>query len=81
MAILGLAFVGMLPAPPTPRPPGKRIAASFGWGALVGLVGPIAAALVLVTIVGIPLGLTCSRRSTCSRPSGVTAGYIPVATG
>jgi cytoskeletal protein CcmA (bactofilin family) len=71
MAILGLAFVGMLPrAADTAAAAGKRIAASFGWGALVGLVGPMAAALVLVTIVGIPLGLT--MLSTCSHPSGTS---------
>jgi hypothetical protein len=29
----------------------------LGWGALVGIVGPILGVLVLVTIVGIPLGL------------------------
>jgi cytoskeletal protein CcmA (bactofilin family) len=78
MAILGLAFVGMLPrAADTAAAAGKRIAASFGWGALVGLVGPMVAALVLVTIVGIPLGLTMFSALNVLAPLGyVTAGYI-----
>ena len=78
MAILGLAFVGLLPrAADTAAAAGKRIAASFGWGALVGLVGPMAAALVLVTIVGIPLGLTMLSALNVLAPLGyVTTGYI-----
>jgi len=78
MAILGLAFVGLLPrAADTAAAAGKRIKASFGWGALVGLVGPMAAALVLVTIVGIPLGLTMLSALNVLAPLGyVTAGLI-----
>jgi hypothetical protein len=78
MAILGLAFVGMLPrAADTAAAAGKRIAASFGWGSLVGLVGPMAAALVLVTIVGIPLGLTMLSALNVLAPLGyVTAAFI-----
>jgi hypothetical protein len=35
----------------------RRVWPSLGWGALVGIVGPILGVIVLVTIVGIPLGL------------------------
>ena len=55
MAILGLAFVGLLPrAADTAAAAGKRVAASFGWGALVGIVGPMVAVLVLVTVARHP---------------------------
>ena len=78
MAILGFVFVSLLPrAADTAAAAGKRISASFGWGALVGLVGPMAAALVLVTIVGIPLGLTMFSALNVLAPLGyVTTGYI-----
>lgn len=58
IAILGLLFVLMFPrAAEMSAAAGKRVGASFGWGALVGIVGPLFAALVLVTVVGIPLGV------------------------
>jgi hypothetical protein len=78
MAILGLAFVGMLPrAADTAAAAGRRIAASFGWGALVGVVGPMATALVLVTIVGIPLGLAMLSALNVLAPLGyVTAALV-----
>ena len=58
IAVLGLAFVGLFPrAADTSAAAGRRVAASFGWGALVGIAGPLVAVLVLVTIIGIPLGL------------------------
>jgi len=59
VVVLGLEIVGLLPrAADTAAAAGKRIAASFGWGALVGIVGPFVTVLVLVSILGIPLGLT-----------------------
>ena len=75
MALLGLVFVGLLPrAADTAAAAGKRVAASFGWGALVGIVGPMAAVLVLVTILGIPLGLTMLSALNVLAPIGyVTA--------
>jgi hypothetical protein len=58
VAILGLLFVWLLPrAADATVAAGRRVWPSLGWGALVGIVGPILGVLVLVTIVGIPLGL------------------------
>ena len=58
IAILGLVFVLIFPrAAEMSAAAGKRVGASFGWGLLVGVVGPMLAALILVTIVGIPLGI------------------------
>src|SRR5262249_9435605 len=58
VAILGLLFVLLFPrAADATVAAGRRVWPSFGWGALVGIVGPILGVLVLVTIVGIPLGL------------------------
>ena len=58
IAVLGLVFVLLFPrAAEMSAAAGKRVGASFGWGALVGVVGPFFAALVLVTVVGIPLGV------------------------
>src|SRR5438045_1964639 len=56
MAILGLVFVWLFPrAADTAAAAGKRVAASIGWGALIGIVGPVLAILVLVTVLGLPL--------------------------
>jgi cytoskeletal protein CcmA (bactofilin family) len=58
IAVFGLVFVGLFPrAADTAAAAGKRVGASIGWGVLVGVIGPIVALLVLVTLVGIPLGL------------------------
>jgi cytoskeletal protein CcmA (bactofilin family) len=58
IAVIGLAFVGLFPrAADTATAAGRRVGASIGWGALVGIVGPFVAVLVLVTIVGLPLGI------------------------
>ena len=78
MALLGLVFVGLLPrAADTAAAAGKRIAASFGWGALIGIVGPMAAVLVLVSILGIPLGLTMLSALNVLAPIGyVTTSLI-----
>src|SRR5262245_8318989 len=58
VAILGLMFVLLFPrAADATVAAGRRVWPSLGWGALVGIVGPILGVLVLVTIVGIPLGL------------------------
>jgi hypothetical protein len=71
MAILGLIFVGLFPrAADTAAAAGKRVGGSIGWGALVGIVGPLIAAFVLVTIVGIPLGLTAFSALSVLAPLG-----------
>jgi hypothetical protein len=58
VAILGLLFVLLFPrGADASHEAGRRFWLSLGWGALVGIVGPILAVLVLVTIVGIPLGV------------------------
>src|SRR3954454_12271612 len=59
MAIFGLVFVWLFPrAADTAAAAGKRVGASIGWGALVGIIGPVLAILVLVTVLGLPLGFT-----------------------
>lgn len=58
VAILGLLFVLLFPrAADAAAVAGRRFWPTVGWGALVGIAGPILALLVLVTIVGIPFGL------------------------
>jgi hypothetical protein len=77
-ALLGLVFVGLLPrAADTAAAAGKRVAASFGWGALIGIVGPMVAVLVLVTILGLPLGFTMLSALNVLAPLGyVTAALV-----
>ena len=53
------------------------MAASFGWGALVGIAGPLTALLVVATIVGIPLGLGLLSALSILAPLGyVTTALI-----
>jgi hypothetical protein len=71
IALLGLIFVGAFPrAADTAVAAGRRVGGSIGWGALVGIVGPLIAAFVLVTIVGIPLGLTAFSALSVLAPLG-----------
>jgi hypothetical protein len=78
MAIFGLAFVWLLPrAADTAAAAGKRVAASIGWGALVGIIGPMVAVLVLVTVLGLPLGFTMLSGLNVLAPLGyVTTALI-----
>jgi hypothetical protein len=78
MALLGLLFVWLLPrAADTAAAAGKRIVASIGWGALIGIVGPMVAVLVLVTVLGLPLGFTMLSGLNVLAPLGyVTAALI-----
>jgi len=78
MAVLGFAFVGLLPrAADTAVAAGKRVAASFGWGALIGVAGPLIAVLVLATVLGLPLGFTMLSALNVLAPVGyVTAALI-----
>ncbi|HEY7106959.1 MAG TPA: polymer-forming cytoskeletal protein [Acidimicrobiia bacterium] len=58
VAVLGLVFVLLFPrAVDAAAAAGRRVWPSLGWGALVGIVGPIIGVAVLATIVGIPLGI------------------------
>ena len=76
IAVLGLVFVGLLPrAADTAAAAGKRVAASIGWGVLIGIVGPMLAVLVLVTVLGLPLGFTMLSALNVLAP----VGYVTVA--
>jgi cytoskeletal protein CcmA (bactofilin family) len=77
-ALLGFFFVWLLPrAADTAAAAGQRVGPSFGWGALVGIIGPMVAVLVLVTILGLPLGFTMLSALNVLAPLGyVTAALI-----
>jgi hypothetical protein len=47
-----------------------------GWGALIGIVGPILAVLVLATIIGIPLGLGMFSALNVLAPLGYVASSL-----
>src|SRR5215218_2517235 len=77
IALLGLVFVGLLPrAADTAAAAGKRLGASFGWGALVGVVGPLVAVLVVATVLGLPLGLTMLSALNVLAPLGYVTGCL-----
>ncbi len=78
IAIFGLAFVWLFPrAADTAAAAGKRVAASIGWGALVGIAGPVLGILVLVTVLGLPLGFTMLSGLNVLAPLGyVTTALI-----
>jgi hypothetical protein len=76
-AILGLVFVLLFPrAADATVAAGRRFWASLGWGALVGIIGPILAVSVLVTIVGIPLGLGALSALNVLAPLGYVAAAL-----
>jgi len=78
MALLGLVFVWLLPrAADTVAAAGKRVGPSFGWGAFIGIVGPVVAVLILATVLGLPLGFTMLSGLNVLAPLGyVTACLI-----
>jgi hypothetical protein len=77
VAIAGLLFVLLFPrAADATVVAGQRFWLSVGWGALVGIVGPILAVLVLVTIVGIPLGLGALSALNALAPLGYIAASL-----
>ncbi|HXY94543.1 MAG TPA: polymer-forming cytoskeletal protein [Acidimicrobiia bacterium] len=77
VAILGLAFVVLFPrAADATVAAGRRVWPSLGWGALVGIVGPILGVVVLVTIVGIPLGLGVLSALNVLSPLGYVAACL-----
>ena len=77
VGILGLLFVLLFPrAADASVAAGRRVWPSFGWGALVGIVGPIVGVLVLATVVGIPLGIGMLSALTVLSPLGYVAASL-----
>jgi hypothetical protein len=77
IAILGLLFVLLFPrGADATASAGRRFWPTLGWGALIGIVGPILAVLVLVTIVGIPLGLGTLSAFNVLAPLGYVASSL-----
>jgi hypothetical protein len=77
VALLGLLFVLLFPrAADATVAAGRKFWPTVGWGALVGIVGPIVAILVLVTIVGIPFGLGMLSALNVLAPLGYVASSL-----
>jgi cytoskeletal protein CcmA (bactofilin family) len=77
VALLGLLFVLLFPrAADATVTAGRKFWPTVGWGALVGIVGPIVAVLVLVTIVGIPFGLGMLSGLNVLAPLGYVASSL-----
>jgi hypothetical protein len=77
VAILGLLFVLLFPrAADATVAAGRRFWPTVGWGALVGIAGPILGVLVLVTIVGIPFGLGVISALNVLAPLGYVASAL-----
>jgi cytoskeletal protein CcmA (bactofilin family) len=74
VALLGFLFVLLFPrAADATAAAGRRFWPTVGWGALVGIAGPILGLLVLVTIVGIPFGLGMLSALNVLAPLGYVA--------
>jgi len=77
VAILGLLFVLLFPrAADATAAASRRFWPSLGWGALVGILGPIIGVAVLATIVGIPLGLGILAALSVLTPLGYVAASL-----
>jgi cytoskeletal protein CcmA (bactofilin family) len=77
VAILGLLFLLLFPrAADATAAAGRRFWPTLGWGALIGILGPIVGGLVLVTIVGIPLGLEIVSALNVLAPLGYVASSL-----
>jgi hypothetical protein len=77
VAILGLVFVLLFPrAADATVEQGRRFWPSLGWGALVGIVGPILAVLVLFTVIGLPLGFGMLSGLNVLAPLGYVAASL-----
>ena len=77
VAIFGLLFVLLFPrAADATAAAGRRFWPTLGWGALIGIVGPILGVLVLVTIVGIPFGLGILSALNVLAPLGYVASSL-----
>ena len=78
VALLGFLFVLLFPRARGRhrRPPDGGSGRRVGWGALIGIVGPILGVLVLVTIVGIPFGLGMLSALNVLAPLGYVASSL-----
>jgi cytoskeletal protein CcmA (bactofilin family) len=77
VALFGFLFVLLFPrAADATAAAGQRFWPSVGWGALIGIVGPILGVLVLVTIVGIPFGLGMLSALNVIAPLGYVASSL-----
>ena len=77
VAILGLVFLLLFPrAADATVDAGRRFWPSVGWGAIVGIAGPILAVLVLFTVVGLPLGLGMLSGLNVLAPLGYVAASL-----
>jgi hypothetical protein len=77
VAILGLLFVLLFPrAADATAAAGRRFWPSLGWGALIGIVGPVVGVAVLATIIGIPLGLLILAALGVLTPLGYVAASL-----
>ncbi len=76
-AILGLLFVLLFPrAADATAAAGRRFWPTVGWGALIGIAGPILGVLVLITVVGIPFGLGILSALNVLAPLGYVASSL-----
>jgi hypothetical protein len=77
VALLGFLFVLLFPrAADATAVAGRRFWRTLGWGALIGIVGPILGVLVFVTIVGIPFGLGTLSALNVLAPLGYVASSL-----
>jgi cytoskeletal protein CcmA (bactofilin family) len=77
VAVLGFLFVLLFPrAADATVAAGRRFWPTVGWGALIGIAGPIVGVLVLVTIVGIPFGLGIFSGLNVLAPLGYVASSL-----
>jgi hypothetical protein len=77
VALLGFLFVLLFPrAADATAAAGRRFWPTLGWGALIGIVGPIIAVLVMVTIIGIPFGLGMLSALNVLAPLGYVASSL-----
>ena len=77
---LGLLLLALLPGPyeSAARAAVDRIGASIGWGALILFGLPLAAVLVMVSLVGIPLGLSLLLACWFLFTAGYTVGAFAI---
>jgi cytoskeletal protein CcmA (bactofilin family) len=77
VALLGFLFVLLFPrGADATAAAGRRFWPTVGWGALIGIAGPILGLLVLVTVIGIPLGLGTLSALNVLAPLGYVASSL-----